>query len=169
MSSTSLVDSTREILIPMGGLKIGQGKNILKTFVGSCVALCIFDAEKKIAGMSHIMLPKNVKGQLTKGTTQEGKYADEAIDNIIEKLSKISSDLKLEAKMAGGANIFEHESDLGSIHIGSKNIIGIRLLLEEKKIPIISRAVGLKNGRWVSFECINQRLRVRDKNGEKII
>jgi len=30
MSSTSLVDSTKEILIPMGWLTIGQEKTILK-------------------------------------------------------------------------------------------------------------------------------------------
>ena len=59
MSSTSLIDSFEETLVPMGGLGISKEKNVLKTFVGSCIALCIYDIEKKIGGMAHIMLPKN--------------------------------------------------------------------------------------------------------------
>ena len=47
MSSTSLIDSFEETLIPMGGIGISKEKNVLKTFVGSCIALCIYDIEKK--------------------------------------------------------------------------------------------------------------------------
>ncbi len=153
----------------MAGLGIGRTNAILQTFVGSCVAICIYDEDKKIGGMAHIMLPKNISGKSTKDTKQEGKFADEAIDILIEKLTKISPDLKLQAKMAGGAKIFVHESEAGSLNIGNKNIIGIRLMLREKKIPLVSQLVGARNGRWVTFHCDTQRVIVKDKEGEKII
>ncbi len=168
MSANNLVEST-EVSIPMAGLGIGRSNTVLRTFVGSCVAVCIYDEDKKIAGMAHIMLPKNISGKPTKGTKQEGKFADEAIDIIIEKLKKISPDLKLQAKMAGGAKIFAHESEAGSLNIGNKNIIGIRLMLKEKSIPLISQSVGATNGRWVSFHCDSQKVIVKDKEGEKVI
>ncbi|MCK5686672.1 chemotaxis protein CheD, partial [bacterium] len=135
----------------------------------SCVAICIYDEEKKIAGMAHVMLPKNNTGKSTKHTKQEGKFADDAIDIILEKLTKQSSDLKLQAKIAGGAKIFAHESESGTLNIGNKNIIGIRLILQEKKIPLVSQSVGAKSGRWVTFHCGSQRVIVKEKEGEKII
>ena len=153
----------------MGGLEYGKEKDILKTFVGSCIAVCIYDEEKRIAGMAHVMLSKNITGKSTRGTKLEGKFADEAIDIIIEKLQSMSPDLKLNAKMAGGAKIFAHENDAGVLNIGDKNITGIRNILEEKKIHLVSQLVGAKNGRWVTFHCDNQRVIVKDKTGEKII
>lgn len=169
MFANNLVETTKEISVPMAGLEIVSGDSILRTFVGSCVAVCIYDKEKKIGGMAHIMLPKNNTGNSTKGTKQEGKFADEAIDVIIEKLKNISPSLKLQAKIAGGAKIFAHESETGTLNIGNKNIIEIRLILQEKKIPLISQLVGAKNGRWVTFHCDTQKVIVKENNGEKII
>lgn len=169
MSIVSLTDSPREIIIPMGGLAIGKGKNILKTFVGSCVAVCIYDEKNKIGGLAHVMLPKNNVNKSTKGTRQEGKFADEAIELIIEKLNKISSNLKLKAKISGGAKIFEHESDSEILNIGNRNIVGILLLLQKHKIQLVSKSVGSKSGRWVTFECDNQKVTVKEKGEVKII
>ena len=169
MSTADSIKTVKEISIPMAGLAIGRNDEVLRTFVGSCVAICIYDEEKKIAGMAHVMLPKNNFGKSTKNTKQEGKFADEAIDVILEKLYNISPDLKLQAKIAGGAKIFSHESETGSLNIGNKNIIGIRLILQEKKIPLVSQSVGSSSGRWVTFYCDSQRVIVKGKDGEKII
>lgn len=169
MPASNLVEGTKEVSIPMAGLDVGRENTILRTFVGSCVAICIYDEAKKIGAMSHVMLPKNNIGKSTKGTKQEGKFADEAIDIMIERLNNISPDLKLQAKIAGGAKIFAHESEAGTLNIGNKNIIGIRLILQEKKIPLVSQSVGAKSGRWVTFHCYSQRVIVKEKEGEKII
>lgn len=165
----TLDNSSKEISIPMGGMAIGIENNILKTFVGSCVAVVIYDEEKKIGGMAHIMLPKNITNKSTKGTKQEGKFADEALDIIIERLNKISSDLELKAKMSGGAEIFQHESESGNLHIGNRNVIGIRTMLKDRNIPIIAQSVGEKSGRWVTFHCNTQRVIVKHRGEEKIL
>lgn len=169
MSISNAIKTRNEILIPMAGLVIGKNDTVLRTFVGSCVAICIYDETQKIGGMAHVMLPKNNTGNSTKGTKQEGKFADEAIDILIEKLMQLSPNSKLQAKIAGGAKIFAHESDSGTLNIGNKNIIGTRLILQEKKIPIVSQSVGSQNGRWVTFYCNTQRVTVKEKEGEKTI
>lgn len=153
----------------MAGLAIGQKNDTLKTFVGSCIAICIYDENHEIGGMAHIMLPKNITKKSTEGTKLEGKFADEAINFIIEKLTELHPYLKLKAKMAGGAKIFSHENDKNTLNIGGKNIDGIRCILKEKNIPIIAELVGAKNGRWVTFSCANQSMVVKNKDGEKII
>jgi len=153
----------------MAGLAIGKKNDTLKTFVGSCVAICIYDENHKIGGMAHVMLPKNFTHKTTRGTKLEGKFADEAIDIVIKKLTILHPYLKLKAKMAGGAKIFSHENDKNTLNIGGKNIEGIRSILKEKNIPLIAELVGAKNGMWVTFSCANQSLFVKNKDGEKII
>lgn len=96
MSSTSLMDSFEETLIPIGGI-------------------------------AQIMLPKNISKKHTKGNALEDKYANATIDILIEKLSNISPNLKLHAKMAGGAIIFSHESGTDRFNVGNKNILEICL------------------------------------------
>ena len=153
----------------MAGIAIGENNHTLNTFVGSCIAICIYDETHKIAGMAHVMLPKNITHKTTRGTKLEGKFADEGIDILIEKLKVIHPCLKLKAKMAGGAKIFSHENDDNTLNIGGKNIEGIRAILKEKNIPLISELVGLKSGRWVTFSCNDQSMHVKNKDGEKII
>jgi chemotaxis protein CheD len=163
------MNSVKEIVIPMAGLAIGENNQSLKTFVGSCIAICIYDEIHKIAGMAHVMLPKNITHKTTRGTKLEGKFADEGIDMLLEKLKVIQPNLKLKAKMAGGAKIFSHENESTTLNIGEKNILGIRAILKEKNIPLISELVGAKKGRWVTFSCNDQSVLVKNKDGEKII
>lgn len=163
------MESVKEIIIPMAGLAIGENNQTLKTFVGSCIAICIYDETHKIAGMAHVMLPKNITHKTTRGTKLEGKFADEGIDMLLEKLKVIQPILKLKAKMAGGAKIFNHENDTNTLNIGGKNIDGIRAILKEKNIPLISELVGAKKGRWVTFSCNDQSVLVKNRDGEEII
>ena len=169
ISSTRLIDSITEIIIPMAGLAMGEQNQTLKTFVGSCIAICIYDDIRKIAGMAHVMLPKNITNKTTKGTKLEGKFADEGINIILDKLQTLSPNSKLKAKIAGGAKIFSHENDSNTLNIGGKNIEGIHAILKEKNIPLISELVGAKKGRWVTFSCNDQSLHVKNNDGEKII
>lgn len=162
-------NKNEEIIIPMGGLEIGKDKTRLQTFVGSCVAICLYDKSKKICGMAHVMLPKNNTGNSTIGTKFEGKYADDAINALIKKMNQIYPNLILEAKIVGGAKIFDKiENELIS-NIGKRNISTIQLILKEKKIPLISQHLNLLNGCWVTFDCNSQEFFVKQNNGEKII
>jgi len=168
MFSNNIIEKEK-ILIPMAGLEIARNDVILQTFVGSCVAICIYDKSKKICGMAHVMLPKNNTGKSTLGTKYEGKFADEAINIMIEKMRCFFSDLTLCAKIVGGAKIFDSNNDTTSLNIGKRNISAIHLILKEKKIPLISQHLSLSNGCWVTFDCNSQKVLVKENVGEKII
>ena len=98
------------IHIGMSELVVTRNQNsIITTFVGSCVAVCLYDVQQKIAGMAHVMLPKNPKYSTNKNL---GKYADEAIPHILQKMQRNGSEIKnIKAKISGGAKIFAHEND----------------------------------------------------------
>src|SRR5699024_5222930 len=73
--------------------------------LGSCVGIVIYDLQKKMAGMSHIMLPDSAHTKQTEVNIY--KYADTAILILINELMKKGATKKLlKAKIAGGAQMF---------------------------------------------------------------
>jgi chemotaxis protein CheD len=124
----------------------------LKTFVGSCVAICLYDVTSKVAGMAHVMLPKKTGDKQVTNQNDIGKYADEAFSCLVRNLIQKGADPKrIKAKMAGGATIFTHESETGLFNIGSKNIASLKQILKDNHIPLIAEDTGENFGRWVGF------------------
>ncbi len=68
-----------------------KGK-VLYTILGSCIATCIYDKEKKIGGMNHFLLPSQLHPDelLTSNMGRYGMYAmelliGELINDLLEK------------------------------------------------------------------------------------
>lgn len=163
MSFTKHEQESNVLEIPMGGLGVTTAdKTTLQTFVGSCVAVCVYDDVAKIAGMAHVMLPKN--NTFDPVPKPEGKFADVALKVLIERLTSSGANpIRLKAKMAGGANVFRNESKQNMFNIGLRNIEAIRSALKEKKIPLLSEDVGSKNGRWVTFDVSSNQMTIRER------
>jgi chemotaxis protein CheD len=170
LSITKQAQANNVVEIAMGGLGFTSSeKNILQTFVGSCVAICIYDSQARVAGMAHVMLPKNnTSNQLPK---PEGKFADVALKILLEYLVANGAKMnRLKAKMAGGANIFQNENKKTVFNIGVRNVDIIRSTLAEKNIPIVSEDVGSTTGRWVIFDINSSEMTVKERTkGVKVI
>jgi len=119
---------------------------VVKTILGSCVAICIWDKNLKIGGINHYMLPNWNGNDLA-----SPKYGDIAIDKLIDKLLTLGSQKKdLVAKIFGGGDMLEGKN--GSAYlIGERNIRIARLILEEKGIPVLASSTGGKKGRKILF------------------
>lgn len=170
MSFTKQAQINNIVEIAMGGLGFTTPeKNILQTFVGSCVAICIYDPDAKTAGMAHVMLPKNNTSNPT--PKPEGKFVDVALKILLERLVTNGAKMnRLKAKMAGGANVFQNENRQTIFNIGLRNVDTIRSTLAEKKIPIVSEDVGSTKGRWIIFNVNSSEMKVRERTkGVKII
>jgi chemotaxis protein CheD len=159
--------------IKMGGLEIIDDETKeLKTFVGSCVAICLFDLVSKVAGMAHILLPKKSDGTKFTGKNDIGKYADEALPYMVNDMIQKGADPKrIKAKMAGGATIFAHESETSLFNVGSRNIAFLKQILKENNIPLVSEDTGENFGRWVRFNLHSGKMTVTSnlKKFEKTI
>ncbi|AIC15216.1 chemotaxis protein CheD [Nitrososphaera viennensis] len=169
-----------ETSVGMGELHVADNKKdtVLTTFVGSCIALCLYDPQSKVGGMAHIMLPENSRNNDDDGSSsgEEGaaKYADEALENTLRMMVKKGAlQGRLVAKIAGGAKIFSHEGSGGDndmFSIGSRNAESIKKLLTQKGIRIAGEDVGLNHGRWVRFNLNSGQVVVSMRNsGEKIL
>ena len=92
------------INVGIADMKISRSPNILRTILGSCVGICIYDATSGIGGMAHIMLPtaKKIGGNLK-------KYSETAIPLLISDMMEEGASRKeMVAKIAGGVIMFKH-------------------------------------------------------------
>jgi len=133
----------------------------INTILGSCVAVCLIDPVLNIGGMNHYMLPYwNGQGLASP------KYGNIAIEKLIDKMISMGSNKNnIKAKIFGGGEVIE--TQVVQFHIGLRNIEVARLLLDEKKIPIISSSVGGKLGRKI--ELITHTGEVRQKYVQKTL
>ncbi|MCK0470775.1 chemotaxis protein CheD [Halalkalibacter sp. APA_J-10(15)] len=152
------------IKVGMADLNIVTPPNTIRTSgLGSCVGLIIFDDQKNVAGMAHIMLPNS---KLCKQSPPNvAKYADTAIPALIQDLKKKGAKPAfLKAKMAGGAQMFSFSTGNEMMRIGPRNIEAVRALLEALNIPIVSEDVGGKSGRTIEFNPVSNLLNIRTVN-----
>ena len=104
---------------------------LITTTLGSCIAACIWDRERRIGGMNHFMLPE--------GAGDSGRYGSFAMELLInELLKKGASRQTLEAKIFGGGAVI---GGMSSINVGERNTQFVINYLQTERIPIVSRDV----------------------------
>lgn len=134
--------------IRMGEMSVACDGDELRTLLGSCVGLALHDRRRKVGGLAHIVLP-----HAGEKTDRPGKFVDTAIPQLIEAMKTLAGgELKLAAKMAGGASMFPTTV---AAKIGLQNIESCEQLLGELGIPIVARHCGGEQGRRMSLNTSN--------------
>ncbi|MCD6579443.1 chemotaxis protein CheD [bacterium] len=153
------------VKVGMGDYQIGKENQTLITYgLGSCVGIAIYDKEKHIGGLAHIMLPsaKLAKSSVPLNTA---KYADTAIREMIAKLIGEGGDIvNFESKIFGGAKMFSFVSDKPGSDIGSRNVEAVKGELKKQRIPIMVEIVGADFGRTIEFNLIDGSVKVISVN-----
>jgi chemotaxis protein CheD len=130
--------------IRMGEMAVARDGAHLRTLLGSCVGLALYDRRQKIGGLAHIVLPNALGKQ-----DRPGKFVDTAIPKLIEEMKRhAEADLKLIAKVAGGANMFANSI---ASNIGNQNIEACLKLLKHLQIPVVAQSCGGTQGRRMSL------------------
>jgi chemotaxis protein CheD len=127
--------------IPMGEIRATNGEGTLRTLLGSCLGVSLWDRISRVGALAHIVLPKSNGSR-----TQLGKFADTAIPEMVRMIAEITKREapRLQAKIAGGANMF---ATTGVATVGEQNILAVETILADMKIPIMGRHLGGEQGR----------------------
>ncbi|OON96169.1 MAG: chemotaxis protein CheD [Epulopiscium sp. Nele67-Bin005] len=138
------------VKVGMADLKVGKAPETLTTLgLGSCVGITLYDRQKKVGGMAHVMLPDSTQ---IKNNKNLAKFADTGIDELLNQLLKEGVNRsKLEAKIAGGAQMFEFNNMDDTLRIGARNIQATKTKLAELRIPIVASEVGANYGRTIEL------------------
>ena len=104
---------------------------LIMTTLGSCIAACIWDRDRKVGGMNHFMLPE--------GTGDSGRYGSFAMDQLIGELVKRGATRSsMEAKVFGGGAVL---GGMNTINVGQRNTSFVLDYLRTERIPVVSKDV----------------------------
>lgn len=141
------------IKVGMADLNVTQLSGVLKTTgLGSCVGITLYDKQAKIAGMAHVMLPTSDIAR--EGKLNIAKYADTAVPELIRMMENLGAQIRrMEAKMAGGAQMFNFSRQSDTMRIGPRNVESCKEMLKHYSIPLKAEDTGGNYGRTIEFDC----------------
>jgi len=138
------------INVLIGSIDLTRAPNRLASVLGSCIGLAIWDAELRLAGMAHILLPDS-RGQASESLP--GKYADLAVPTLVRSLLERGANReRLRAKFAGGARMFTRVAVGGAGDVGASNVSAVKHALIAVRVSILAEDVGGNRGRKVVFD-----------------
>ncbi len=106
---------------------------LVMTTLGSCIAACLWDREKRIGGMNHFLLPDGGSNG------DSGRYGSFAMDLLIGELVKRGANrCSMEAKVFGGGAVI---SGMNTINVGERNTAFVLDYLRTERITVVSKDV----------------------------
>ncbi|SFA75759.1 chemotaxis protein CheD [Poseidonocella pacifica] len=133
----------KTVYVRQGDLAVsGDTDVVIATTLGSCVSACLWDPDRGVGGLNHIILPANPSTDRT--SAAHGVNAMELLINDLLKLGARKSSLR--AKIFGGSQMLSHASG-----IGLKNAEFVRAFLAAEGIPVDSSDTGGRMAREIRF------------------
>ena len=131
--------------IHVGGTFASVEPFVVRTILGSCIAVCLRDPVARIGGMNHFMLPN----RLCSGgnPASYGLYAMELLINKCMGLGAQRS--RLEAKVFGGGQVLKLAKS--PTNVADRNIAFALDFLFREQVPILKMDVGGYAGREVFY------------------
>ena len=131
--------------VRMGEWAVAKDDGVLRTLLGSCIGLALYDGAHKVAGLAHVVLPRS------QGATDvPGKFVDTAVPVLLREMTRLAGGAILPtARIVGGANMFA--TDLVRT-IGRQNIEASEQVLDQMGIPVVGRHCGGEQGRRMTVD-----------------
>lgn len=107
----------------------------LRTILGSCVSVCLYDPSLRIGGMNHFMLPR-----APLDATTSFRYGDGAMKGLLDRMERLGCEARqLCAHVYGGAKVLSSISE--TLHLGQLNTEFAFAWLEQRQISVMSSGV----------------------------
>ncbi|HET9465213.1 MAG TPA: chemotaxis protein CheD [Gemmatimonadales bacterium] len=151
--------SGRVVLVRVADMRSGRADDTLVTVgLGSCIAIMLYDAEAKVGGMAHVLLPTPA---LSRKDSNPAKFPQTAVPRLIELMvADGAKPQRITARLAGGASMFSALAPPGTIQMGERNLVAARQVLNSHGVPLIAEAVGGDFGRTVRLRVCDGRVEV---------
>ena len=148
-----------ELMVRVAELRAAGADAVLVTVgLGSCVAIALYDAEARVGGLAHVLLPSPL---LSRTQDTPGKFPQTAVPRLLEDMVALgAARRRITARLAGGASMFGNISPAGTVQMGERNVVACRQVLQELGIPLAGEAVGGDYGRTVRLDVATGRVDV---------
>lgn len=136
------------VQLHIGEYRVSRQPEVLYTLLGSCVAVCLYDAAAGIGGMNHILLPGRAEDE---GRVDDvARFGLDAVELLVRALVEAgAARRRLAAKLFGGGHVIRRMDEVTSP--GFRNVRFIRELMEQERIPVAASDLGGYEARKVWF------------------
>lgn len=148
------------ISVLMGRWAVASAPVLIRTLLGSCAGVVLYDRMAKLGGVAHIVLPDS-RGE----TDHPGKYVNTAIPALIDEMERVAGRKlrgRITAKLFGGASMFQGGA---TIDIGRSNQVASDKVLAELGVPVLARDMGGETGRRLTFSTVTGIVAVKIPGG----
>jgi chemotaxis protein CheD len=118
--------------------------------LGSCVVMCLWDPESKVAGMAHVVLP----GEDPTGAPN-AKFARSALPALLALMQAAGATAdprRMVARLVGGAQMLSMDAARSWSRVGDANAQALREVLADAGVYIEAQDLGGSLGRSVWFD-----------------
>lgn len=123
------------------------GEALIALGLGSCVAICAYDAQANIAGMAHVILPLSAG---TEPVERPGKFADTAVPLLLAEMVRAGAELPhIAIALCGGAQIFTGAGIGRGLNIGPRNALAVQEAIAQNNACLLASDLGGSSGRTV--------------------
>lgn len=153
--------------IHIGGVWASRKPSVVRTVLGSCIAVCLRDPIARVGGMNHFMLPDAGNDE-----DLSSRYGVNAMEVLINRCMQEGADrYRLEAKVFGGGHVLRTANHADSVP--QKNIHFALKFLQVEQIPIVSKDIGGFSARSILFftdsgKILLKRLRETGADADKL-
>jgi chemotaxis protein CheD len=150
-----------DVYLRPGEFFVGDASCRVRTLLGSCVSVTLWDPVKRVGAMSHFLLatrqggtpPTEPDTAREKPLPLDGRYGDEALHLMLAELAdqRVGSG-QCEAKIFGGGDMFPPRDSAGPLTVGRRNGEAARELLLNRGIEVISESLFGDGHRQIVFD-----------------
>lgn len=159
---------SKVINVGIAEITLSKSPNILRTTLGSCIGVVLYQPDAKIGAIAHIMLARDPIGR--DKLKNPAKYGETALPRLIKIMEDEGCKLgSYSARLFGAASMFKNISSNFLQNIGENNISLVRDFLNERKIPILVEDVGGHEGRTISLFLDDGRVLLKKAGMEKYL
>ena len=129
-----------------------SGAEIVTYSLGSCLGVAIYDPQKKIGGLLHLMLPSSAI-DAAKAQHQPFMFVDTGVPRLFQAVYGLGGERsRLQVKIAGGAQFLDDEN---VFNIGRRNVTAVTELFARNAMRIHAQDYGGNASRTVRLDLAN--------------
>jgi len=129
-----------------------DNNTILKTVLGSCVAVLLYSTSEPVATLSHFLLAESENNSKEIYNPENLRYGNHILEkqfSIMDEHIKIYA--SIQAKIFGGATVKYQNATPILSEIGLNNIAIAQHILNKKSIPVAASHIGGNSGMSISY------------------
>lgn len=143
--------ATREVVLRPGDFCFAEAGTVIRTLLGSCVAITMWHPVRRVGGMCHYVVPSRRLGAHPRQL--DGRYADEVVRMFQREIAGLWTEpADYQVKMFGGGAQFAPRPGLDTLDVPSDNVAAGLRLLADAGFTVGSHHLGGTGHRNVVFD-----------------